>query len=382
MKVMHAICKLGLGGGGSEEIAIGLALNHASRGHQCCVVAMTRSDSADDVANDYKSRLAAAGVAVHELGAASRKFSMLLAPPFLIRLVGRWKPDIVHSHTDIPDLCVALARRIRKFPVARTIHSTSLWPTHSVIGRVAESAFDDDLVISVSADAEEAYVKFRQGYGLSVSRYQLRIPNGVEVPTPTVVADRSFLAREFGADPQKVQFCFAGRFEPAKGFDILCDALSGLSAEDRTRLEVHAFGSGSMLPGYRRRARRERLPISFHPPVPSISGIFQAFDAVLVPSRFEGLPLVALEALSAGVPILASTAPGLREAFPPGWPLAFTPEYSPQLTRLLADFLDHRYDVQKLSGEAKAWAVDHFGFDKMCERYETGYKNFLGKHDH
>ena len=67
---------------------------------------------------------------------------MFFAPPLLSRLIRRWKPDIVHSHTDIPDLCVALARRIRKFPVARTIHNTSLWPTHYFIGRVAESAFD------------------------------------------------------------------------------------------------------------------------------------------------------------------------------------------------------------------------------------------------
>jgi glycosyltransferase involved in cell wall biosynthesis len=92
--------------------------------------------------------------------------------------------------------------------------------------------------------------------------------------------------------------------------------------------------------------------------------------------------LVALEAISAGVPVLATTAPGLRETLPPDWPLAFTPEKPPQLTRLLVDFLDQCYDLPTLSSDAKKWALVHFGFDKMCERYETGYKNFLGKHDH
>jgi glycosyltransferase involved in cell wall biosynthesis len=275
MKVIHAINNFG--GGGSEKVAIELAINHASRGHQCRVVSILRSDSTDEIVNDHKSRLAAAGVAFHELGTASRRFSILLAPPFLAALSGRWKPDIVHSHTDVPDLTVSLACRIRKFRVARTIHSTSLWPTHFSMGKVAESGINDDLVISVSADAEEAYEKLRQGYGLSVSRNRLRIPNGVAVAPPMMGMDRSFLATEFGADPHKVQFCFAGRFDPQKRVrhSLRCSFRTFRRGPKETRGSGIRIGRiGEQLSS----ARRERDAAGFFPSAVSqdfsnISGI-------------------------------------------------------------------------------------------------------------
>ena len=54
--------------------------------------------------------------------------------------------------------------------------------------------------------------------------------------------------------------------------------------------------------------------IRFHPFHPDIDRFIQGCDAVVVPSRHEAFPLLPCEALSAGVPVIASEAMGLREA--------------------------------------------------------------------
>jgi len=50
--------------------------------------------------------------------------------------------------------------------------------------------------------------------------------------------------------------------------------------------------------------------------VPNVAEYFQAFDMILQPSYFEGLPLITLEAQHAGLRVAGSTAPGLLEALP------------------------------------------------------------------
>lgn len=63
--------------------------------------------------------------------------------------------------------------------------------------------------------------------------------------------------------------------------------------------------------------QRLRRSVQIGPPVPNLRGRLAEFDAVVMPSRFEGLPLLAVETICAHVPLLAADAPGLREAVPP-----------------------------------------------------------------
>jgi glycosyltransferase involved in cell wall biosynthesis len=50
-----------------------------------------------------------------------------------------------------------------------------------------------------------------------------------------------------------------------------------------------------------------------------IDDFLSAVDAIAIPSRFEGLPVIALEALAAGTPGVAANIDGLRDVWPPGW---------------------------------------------------------------
>ncbi len=58
-------------------------------------------------------------------------------------------------------------------------------------------------------------------------------------------------------------------------------------------------------------------------PIPDVSNMFYAFDYIFMPSHFEGLGLISVEASLAKVPVIASFAPGLDETLPENWPLRF-----------------------------------------------------------
>jgi glycosyltransferase involved in cell wall biosynthesis len=105
---------------------------------------------------------------------------------------------------------------------------------------------------------------------------------------------------------------FLGRLVPIKGVETLVEATSRLAG---TRLVV--AGDGPLREAIAAAARRRRLPLSLLGEVPRET-LFAQIDVLAVPSvplvggRTEGAPLVVLEALAAGVPLVASDLPGIR----------------------------------------------------------------------
>ena len=383
MRILQVITAFHLGG--AEESVVDLAAGLAGRGHDCCVVAVNRPAGRDALGEHQKGRLSEAGVAYVELGGPHTRLNALLGPFRLASLCRRWRPDIVHSHTDVPDFTVSLAGRISRLTLARTVHSTGLWPTRRLMGWICESGFQDDLVIFISPRVREAYRTMRRKFTLRESSRQLTIVTGISPVAESDRCDRGALVRDFGADAGKTQFCFAGRFSNEKGFDVLLEALEMLPDGYRERLQVQAFGDGRERESYARRATQRRLPVVFHPPLVGINRLFSAFDAVVVPSRFEGLCRVAVESLLAGVPVIGSSAPGLVTTLPPRWPLMVPPEDAGALGHLVRDFLDGKFDRARLRETAARWVGEKFAVDRMVTEYEAAYRSFLssgGTHKH
>lgn len=358
-------------------MAVNLACGLAHRGHDCWIVAISSPVEFDWVRDGLLGEMAAASVQVIEFAGTSLRSACFRGALGLVKLCRSIRPDVVHSHSDHSDLAVGLASRITSSNVARTIHSAGLWTTHWWAGLVAESAFCEDLVICISQSSQRAYAEVRRRYNLGQSRYQAFITNGIYVDGTADQFDRAAVVNMVGADPGRVLLCFAGRFVHEKGFDVLISAMEQLPTSSLDRLEVHAFGQGGELRKYITRAKRSELPIHFHAPVHRISRMFSGFDAVVMPSRCEGLGLVAIESLAAGVPVIATTAPGLDEVLPPGWPLAVSPDDPGSLSELLAEFANRRFEVQELKQQAATWMRGRFGLEKMVAAYEAAYRNFL-----
>jgi glycosyltransferase involved in cell wall biosynthesis len=119
-----------------------------------------------------------------------------------------------------------------------------------------------------------------------------------------------------GIGPDVFLIGFLGRFMEQKGFLPLLDALERLLARGTARpFHVAAVGSGDYQREYRAEVDRRGLGrcVSFHEAVPNAGPVLRQLDLLVMPSVWEACPLLPMEALAAGVPLLGSDCIGLRE---------------------------------------------------------------------
>jgi len=207
----------------------------------------------------------------------------------------------------------------------------------------------------------------------------LVIENGVDVnlysPSPEA---RRRIREEMGLGEGLV-FVFAGRWARHKGFDLLLRALEsevlqnrsfscliiGARAEDEPELLEDGLAKITVRGRIRVLGRVNDLP-----------AYLNAGDVLLLPSRYEGLPLVFLEALATGLPVLASDIPVhqmLIRTAGCGW--TFPSGRSEDLAKLMADISDN--GVPPEWRELARRAAMRFSLDDVTDRYLAVYEDLL-----
>jgi glycosyltransferase involved in cell wall biosynthesis len=141
------------------------------------------------------------------------------------------------------------------------------------------------------------------------------------------------------------RFGYVGTMAPHKGPHVLLEAIAGASGSEWT---LDLFGNLDLDPVYGRRLRalaRGNPRIRFRGPVPpdEQERMWAAIDVLVVPSLWwENSPLTVLEALAAGVPVVASRTGGVPEVIPEGAGLLVAPGDVAALRAALQGFLDGR----------------------------------------
>jgi len=143
------------------------------------------------------------------------------------------------------------------------------------------------------------------------------IPNGIDPDNLKLLPEASIQIREsLAIEPGIFLFGFFSRFMPQKGFDLLIDAVAHLRKhQPNKRVAVIAVGSGDYIREYRSAIHEKGLDSCFHffPFQPMAHHLFPQLDAIVIPSRWEACPLLPMEALCLGIPLIASNCIGLRE---------------------------------------------------------------------
>lgn len=146
------------------------------------------------------------------------------------------------------------------------------------------------------------------------------IHNGVAARAnrqPLTADERRRIRHSLGISDDDFFVVVPARFVREKGYPILLDALAWLRCERDWCPRVVAFGHGSLLEQTRLKAKQLCLTdlVRFFLPVPQsdLHLIMQAADGVCMPSSHEGLPVAAAEAMSLGVPVVATKIDGFVE---------------------------------------------------------------------
>ncbi len=225
-------------------------------------------------------------------------------------------PGIVHAHGLRAGAVTALAlggvirlNRRRQ----RTVFIVSLHNAPPAGGGLAGAIYGvlerivarrADRVLCVSGDlAARMRRRGARSEGLAV----VPAPAAPEVSTETARAVRAGLA----ADGRPVVLA-VGRLAAQKGFGTLLDAAGRLRGCDPQPLVVIA-GAGPLHPELARRIDTERLPLRLLGHRDDVPALLAAADVFVLPSLWEGQPLVLQEALRAGVPIVATRTGGIPD---------------------------------------------------------------------
>jgi len=231
--------------------------------------------------------------------------------------------DIILSQGFISAAAVYIANLIFRIPHVLTIHGI-VEPKY-VSGRfsalkqfiLARILFGVTVLYAVSNDIlEHLYEQFpslKQKGPLAIV-----ISNGIEPDEFKQLPAISVNLREtLGVNDSTFVFGFFGRFMQQKGFDLLIDAVEIIRKQDTGRaFVVAAVGSGDYLREYQAIIRERGLEHYFHflPFQPQVHHLYPQVDAIIMPSRWEACPLLPMEALCMGTPLIASDCMGLREA--------------------------------------------------------------------
>jgi len=362
--------------GGSENVAINIAEHcELARSNDFEFAIVELFQTIDNYALNKKQKLISQNIKTITLTKTSKRISLLLGPFRLAYFLLKEKPQIIHTHTDLPDLVLSTSLRILSFfhlkmpKIVRTIHSTQLWPTHFKLGKYVEKAFSNEWICGVSAPALEAYNELRIKYEFPVSGCQQIINNGCIIP------DRK--THPFKIDIKKINIAFCGRFEDYKGMDILISCIKKINVLYPDDFLFHIIGSGTYQHVIDNLAK-DYDNVLVYEAVPDIAEKLYDFDYLFMPSHFEGLGLMSIEASFAKIPVIATYASGLKGTLPPHWPLMFHIENQEELMAIFEKIKNKMYDYEKLKEQAYLFVNENFSMKEMINAYSELYSKING----
>ncbi len=348
--------------GGLETVVRALANASRERGRDVVVAILLQ----DGEPHPFAERLRADGVAVREIRCGRRRYlAEIGAMVGLLREVGA---TLVHAHNYHADLVGWAAARRCGLPVVSTVHgfSSSDWKgwLYEWLDVRLLTRFDGVICVSEQTEA------IMRRAGCRPERVFL-VRNGHWAPPPLPRADAR---RVLGLDQDAAVVGWVGRLSVEKGADLLLDALSGSApppaghvvlvgdGPERDALEARVRAAGAPLARVRFAGRRDDAP-----------ALLAAFDVLALSSRREGTPMVVLEDMGAGVPVVAFGVGGVPQVVdgatgwlvPPGDVSAFAVA--------LGEALSRPDEAARRAAAARRCLAERFGAAEWLERTDAVY---------
>jgi glycosyltransferase involved in cell wall biosynthesis len=111
---------------------------------------------------------------------------------------------------------------------------------------------------------------------------------------------------------------------------------------------------------------------------PDVGDLYAATDAFVLSSRSEGLPMVILEAMMAGLPVVATRVGGIPQVLPPECGLLVAPDRENELADAMVHLLTMGREVRdEMSRFAAQWAFDNFSVRRMTDEYVKAYSGAI-----
>jgi glycosyltransferase involved in cell wall biosynthesis len=286
--------------------------------------------------------------------------------------------DVIHVHglNYHTSAAVAVARFLKR-PVITKLANSGSGSDIEKMRRGQQLALSRFAVpIALRSDRfvalNEAIVRELRGVGVADEQI-VRIPNGVEVP-----GDRAKPSYELH-DPARL--LFVGRLHRQKGLDTLLRSFRELldqGTPSRITLQLIGDGPDEAFLVSLAAALGISAEVEFMGRRDDIERLLPHGDLFILPSRAEGLSNALLEAMSIGLPVVASCIPGNEEIIEHEWNgLLFTPDDATSLTSAALRLLAETGLRETLGRQARRTIQERYSLDHVSRCYRTLYEQLL-----
>ena len=255
------------------------------------------------------------------------------------------KCDLIHSHGATAGMCSVVPAAVMRTPHVMTLHDVfnpeQFQGLKGLVKRTAMSAGFNlaDCINPVAMAAKRNLLDYFPRLQYQEEKI-VSINNGIEVDRFESPETRDFRS-ELGITDNVFLIGFFGRFMAQKGFVYLVDAIEAIVKKSKDlpmKPLVLTFGSGGFMREDTNYIHKKGLTDYFHflPFAPNIAPSLKGLDLVVMPSLWEASGLLAMEALVAGVPLVASTCGGLQDTIEDSPATAIGPRDSQGLATAIA----------------------------------------------
>ena len=286
----------------------------------------------------------------------------------LKRVLSSFKPDVIHSHhrftTFLLNLCFKKDNLILHTEHVPRTDRRRLFRFGHFATAVHES-IRENLIQNYRVPADKV----------------VTIPNAIRLGKPNPEKFRE-LKKKFGSEAGRILILCIGRLEEQKGHRYLIEAVERLAGSYREKIRILLVGDGKLRGDLEAQIQKAGLKSVFvflgHSS--DISELLALCDFLVLPSLWEGMPLVILEAYSAGKTVIVTDIPGSRELVRPRETGILVPSRDSQaLAEALREIIDHPELIPMMGEKAREKWVRECSFDKVTARYHELYQNLVSR---
>lgn len=359
--IAHVLSSFGMGG--QERVALDLAARQRAAGHRVLAVSL-----APPPEGPMSSMFRAAGVDTASVSKRGGGFDPSLAMR-LAQYLSREGVDVVHTHNPQALVYGAPAATLARRPCVHTKHGVNPDPPRRMWLRRAAAKMVDAYVAVTPTLARLAAERSE------CDPTQLHvIPNGIDTGRFAPSPSRRRRARaELGIAEDAWVVGTVGRLSPEKNQRLLIDAIAPMLDPRRHLVIVGDGPERSRLESCAQATMRPEL-VHFTGARDDPEAWLAAFDAFALTSDSEGLPLVLLEAMAVGLPVVATSVGGIPDVVEQGVTgYLVAPGDRSALTAELVRLATRPQRARDAASAARQMVLERHSTDHMVEGYEKLY---------
>lgn len=279
---------------------------------------------------------------------------------------------IIHSHNYKSNLYGLIVSKISKVPIVATLHG---WTKESLKIKLYEMLDKVvirgmDCIVAVSSSINEKLKR------MGLEKKTFFIPNGVDTERFNSLNCQADLRHFYGLNESDLVIGSVGRLTSEKGFIFLIKAFAKVHSKI-SNLKLLIIGDGPL----REILEKEIAKLNLKEKIilagyrKDIESFYPLMDIFVLPSLSEGLPLVLLEAMSVGLPVIATRVGGIPYVAGNGEAILVPPASIEELEKAILFLIKNPFLRKELGKKAKEKVTSQFSLKKCLEEYLKVYKS-------